>query len=162
MIWEVDCARRFSGLTTWRPFSVLLLWIENANTSPRSPCPFFLFFFLFVRNSVRHITLEVVFPIRTRLPDIENGAWYPFTREVPDCAMHERYASALGRGIDDDALAQLAKGCVGRPKGPEDGGRCWVGACFGYDFVGNFVDQSSYTQQKSDQPNTRSLTLKVK
>lgn len=85
-------------------------------------------------------TLEVIFPIRTRLPDIEDGAWNPFAREVPDSAVHERHASALGRGIHDDAPAQLAERCIGRPEGPQDGRGSWVGARFGDDFVGDFVD----------------------
>lgn len=86
--------------------------------------------------------LEVVLAVGAGLPDVEDGAGDGLAGdEVGDGAVHEGDA-ALGVGVLDDGRAVVAEGGVGRPEGAEDGGGGGVDVAFGYDLVGDFVDEA--------------------
>lgn len=86
--------------------------------------------------------LEIVFPVGGRLPDIDHGVGDALAgQKIGDLPVHEGRVSA-GRGVLDDAAAELAEGSVGRPEGAEDGGGGGVGAVLGHELVGDFVDES--------------------
>lgn len=86
--------------------------------------------------------LEVVLSVRGGLPYIEDCSRNGLAGfHIPDHTVHVG-DFAVGVGVLDDAVAEVAEGGVGRPEGAEDdvgGGR---GAIFGDDFVGDFVDET--------------------
>ena len=83
--------------------------------------------------------LEVVFPVRRCLPDVNDNSWDALlSDEVGNGAVHEG-DMALVRVLDY-AAAKLAERGVGRPEGAKDGGRRGEDAGFGGDFVGDFID----------------------
>jgi hypothetical protein len=86
--------------------------------------------------------LEIVFPIRARLPDIHDCARDALFRgEVGDLAVHECDLSVVW--VLDDAAAEVAEGGVGGPEGSEDGGGGWVAGGFSHVFVCDFIDESA-------------------
>lgn len=86
--------------------------------------------------------LEIVFAVRGRLPDVNNGIWNSLAGDqIDDFAVHQG-GLTTGVWVLDDGAAELAEGSIGRPEGTEDGGGSWVDAVFGYEFVGNFIDKS--------------------
>lgn len=86
--------------------------------------------------------LEIVFAVRRRLPDVNNGIWDSLASEqVNDFAVHQG-GLAIGVWVLDDGSSILAERGIGRPEGTEDGGGGWVNTVLGYEFVSDFVDES--------------------
>jgi hypothetical protein len=86
--------------------------------------------------------LEIVFPVRRRLSDVDDCAWNSLSsQEIGNFAVHEGRVSA-GSGILNYATTERAERGVGGPEGPEDGGGGGV-RTFGQQLVGDFVDESA-------------------
>ncbi len=86
--------------------------------------------------------LEIVLAVRRGLPDVEDSALNGGTSfHICEHAVHV-CDFAVGVGVLDDAVAEVAEGSVGRPEGAEDdvGGR--RKALFGDDAVCDFVNET--------------------
>lgn len=86
--------------------------------------------------------LEIVFSVRRCLPDVNDGVGDSLAgEEINDFAVHQG-GLTIGVWVLDDRASGLAEWGVGRPEGTEDRRGGWVDAVFGYELVGNFVDES--------------------
>jgi hypothetical protein len=76
--------------------------------------------------------LEIVFPVRRRLPDINYRAWDTFSScKIRDFPVHESGMAVRSRVLDDRS-AEFAERCIRGPEGAEDRGRGWVDAVFSH------------------------------
>ncbi|KAL3706207.1 hypothetical protein TMatcc_007217 [Talaromyces marneffei ATCC 18224] len=81
--------------------------------------------------------LEVVFAVGGGLPDVQHGALDGLAGlHVLDNSMHVGYL-AVGVGVLDNAVSELAEGSLGRPEGAENDIGCGGEALFGDDFTDN-------------------------
>lgn len=86
--------------------------------------------------------VSVVFAVGARLPHVEDCVGDTLAGvDVLDDTVEKGQLTVLGHVLDD-AGAVVSEGCLGRPKGTENGGRGRGAAIVGNDLVVDFVDES--------------------